>query len=93
MDIAGGMAMAPQVLGLALAATARTGGRRMAPTLLETRVADVEQKIAVHEAVCAERYKAMNMKLAAILGVQGIILVALAGGSPVAAAIRAAFGS
>ncbi len=60
---------------------------------LEVRVTDVEMKVAVHEAVCAERYKALNVKLNAILGLMVIILVALAGGHPVAAAIRAAFGN
>lgn len=48
----------------------------------------MEQKQAVHEAVCAERYKALNLKFAVIMSIQGVILLMLAGGSPVAAAIR-----
>lgn len=56
------------------------------------RLSDVEQKMAVHEAVCAERYKALDLKILLILTVQGVIIAILLGGSPVAAAIRRVFG-
>lgn len=64
-----------------------------AASSLGPRLSEVEQKLAVHEAVCAERYKALDLKLMVILGVQGAILVMLAGGTPVANAIRSVFGA
>lgn len=63
----------------------------MPPSPIELRVADMERKIAVHEAVCAERYKAVAVRMNTILAIQGLIVIMLAGGSPVASAIQATF--
>ncbi len=48
----------------------------------EARVALLEKQMAVHEAVCGERYKAINFKLNVTVGGIGIILAAISAGDP-----------
>jgi len=60
---------------------------------LDARLRDAETAISVHEAVCAERYRAINFKLNVLLGALGLFLTALMGGNPVAAAISKMFGA
>ena len=55
---------------------------------LGARVGSVEQKQAVHEAVCEQRYKALDLKIMAIFAIQGMILLVLLGGNTVVTAIQ-----
>lgn len=54
----------------------------------EARLSAVERGHAVHEAVCAERYKGINFKLNVILIGVGIILTAIAMGDPLILFLR-----
>ena len=55
---------------------------------LGARVGAVEQRAAVHEAVCEQRYKALDLKIMAIFAVQGAILLVILGGNTVVHAIQ-----
>ena len=58
----------------------------------EDRMRDVETKVAVHEAVCAVRYKGIELRLNIIMAGIGIILTAIAAGDPLVGLIRKALG-
>lgn len=60
----------------------------MADVVEEARVAALERQFAVHEAVCGERYKAINFKLNVVVGGIGIILAAISAGDPLVAFLR-----
>lgn len=59
---------------------------------LEARVRVVEADQRVHEAVCAERYKGIAVRLNVILAGMGIILTAIAAGDPLVGVIRKIIG-
>lgn len=48
----------------------------------------LERQYAVHEAVCSERYKAINFKLNIVVAGIGIILTAISAGDPLVAFLR-----
>jgi hypothetical protein len=54
---------------------------------LEQRVRTMERTQAVHEAVCAERYKGITLRLNLLLGLLVALVGAAAAGNPVIAAI------
>lgn len=56
---------------------------------LDPRVREVETAVRVHEAVCAERYKQINLRLNIIMAGIGIILTAVAAGDPLVGVLRA----
>ena len=58
----------------------------------DARVATLERQVAVHEAVCGERYKAINFKLNVVIGGVAIILTAISAGDPLVAFLRRAVG-
>jgi hypothetical protein len=59
----------------------------------DDRLRTVEQSQAVHEAVCAERYKAINLRLNIIMVGLSILLVGAVAGNPALTALRAILGS
>ncbi len=59
----------------------------------EARVAALEKQVAVHEAVCGERYRAINFKLNVVVGGIGIILTAVSAGDPFVHFLRRVFGA
>ena len=59
----------------------------------EMRIATLEKNVAVHEAVCAERYKGINTKLNIVLAGIGIILTAVSAGDPLVMFLRRIFGA
>jgi hypothetical protein len=63
-----------------------------AMTDLEPRVRATELTQAVHEATCAERYKAINLRLNIIMAGLGIVLAAIAAGDPLVGLLRAMAG-
>lgn len=65
----------------------------MAELVDEARVALLERQVAVHEAVCGERYKAINFKLNIVVAGVGIILTAISAGDPLVAFLRRLAGS
>ena len=58
----------------------------------DSRLREVEQAQAVHEAVCAERYKAINLRLNILMAGMAILLAGAVAGNPVLTALRAAMG-
>ena len=60
-----------------------------APEAMDHRVREVEAAQRVHEAVCAERYKAINLRLNVIMSGVGIIITAIAAGDPLVSLLRA----
>jgi hypothetical protein len=58
----------------------------------EARVAALEKQVAVHEAICGERYKSINFKLNITVGGIGIILTAISAGDPLVAFLRRVVG-
>lgn len=58
----------------------------------EQRIATLERNVAVHEAVCAERYKGINTKLNIVLGGIGILLTAVSAGDPLILFLRRMLG-
>lgn len=58
----------------------------------EQRIATLERNVAVHEAVCAERYKGINVKLNVVLCGIGIILTAVSAGDPLLLFLRRMIG-
>ena len=59
----------------------------------EARMALLERQYAVHEAVCSERYKAINFKLNIVVAGIGIILTAISAGDPLVAFLRRLIGA
>lgn len=60
------------------------------PDAWDGRLRTVETKQEVHEAICAERYKGIALRLNVILAGIGIILTAIAAGDPLVGLIRRA---
>ena len=60
----------------------------MTEVIDEARIALLERQVAVHEAVCGERYKAINYKLNIAIAGIGIILTAISAGDPLIAFLR-----
>ena len=58
----------------------------------EQRIATLERNVAVHEAVCAERYRGINSKLNIVLAGIGILLTAVSAGDPLILFLRRMFG-
>lgn len=58
----------------------------------EARVAALEKQVAVHEAICGERYKSINYKLNITIAGIGIILTAISAGDPLVAFLRRVVG-
>jgi hypothetical protein len=58
----------------------------------EIRVSTLERQFAVHEAICGERYKAINFKLNITVTGLVIILTAISAGDPLVAFLRRALG-
>lgn len=69
-----------------------TASRAMSDGDLEPRIRDVEMSTRVHEAVCAERYKAINLRLNVIMAGLGIVLAAIAAGDPLVGLLRSMAG-
>lgn len=59
----------------------------------EQRIALIEKAAAVHEAICGERYKAINFKLNVVVAGLGIILAAISAGDPLVAFLRRILGA
>jgi len=59
---------------------------------IEDRLRLVERATAVHEAVCAERYKGITLRLNVLMGLLFILLGAAATGNPLIALIQRALG-
>jgi hypothetical protein len=59
----------------------------------EARVAALETRFAVHDAVCGERYRAINFKLNIAIGGIGILLTAISAGDPLVLFLRRVFGA
>lgn len=59
----------------------------------EQRIATIERQAAVHEAICGERYKAINFKLNVTVAGIGIILAAISAGDPLVVFLRRIFGA
>jgi len=60
---------------------------------IDKRVRDVETAWKVHEAVCAERYKGITLRLNVTMGLLGLLLTAVVGGNPVLAALARMVGA
>jgi len=58
----------------------------------EARLRVLERDQAVHEAVCAERYKGITLRLNIVMAALLLLLGAAASGNPVVAALRAVMG-
>ena len=59
---------------------------------LEKRMREVERAQAVHEAVCAQRYAGITLRLNVLMGLLLALLAAGASGNPVLAAMSRLFG-
>jgi hypothetical protein len=59
---------------------------------LEKRMRTVEQSQAVHEAVCAERYRGITLRLNVTMALLLAMLGAAAAGNPVVAALTKLLG-
>lgn len=55
----------------------------------ESRVNRLERDTAVHEAVCAERYRGITVRLNVVMAALGMILTAIAAGDPLVGFLRA----
>lgn len=64
----------------------------MAETDIERRLRTVENRADVHEAICAERYKGIALRLNIVMGGIGILLTAVAAGDPLVAVVRKIWG-
>lgn len=58
----------------------------------EERLRKVEMAWAVHEAVCAERYRGITLRLNVVMGLLMALVGAAAAGNPVIAAMRQILG-
>jgi hypothetical protein len=59
----------------------------------EARVAALETRFAVHDAVCGERYRAINFKLNIAIAGISILLTAVSAGDPLVTFLRRLLGS
>ncbi len=59
---------------------------------IEDRMRTVEQRQLVHEAVCAERYKGIALRLNVIMCGIGLLLTAVAAGDPLVGVIKKMMG-
>lgn len=60
----------------------------MAPPSIDDRMRVVEQRVAVHEAVCSERYKALTVRLNIAIALLLVVVTALAADNAIMSGIK-----